>query len=268
MSWDSGTWDSTHWDEAPPSEYFQPKPKTPKKMKRQVYYPSRIGDQAKWLANFATKLPSHATELTLVAADVTAAVNDAKWGNFVLDEWISAVRAFSPSTTAAVDDALTGDPLPDPTDPINMPVFTSPAPPTGVTPQPPGLLTRLFALVALIKLKPGYTDSIGADLGIIGAEDTTDKATPKFSADVTQGSGSQTATLSFFKYGHQGVHIESRRGTGAWEFLGIDTESPYVDERPLLVATQPEVREYRMRFWDKGTPNGDWTDTVKVTVSP
>jgi hypothetical protein len=41
-----------------------------------------------------------------------------------------------------------------------------------------------------------------------------------------------------------------------------------MDERPLLVAGQPEVREYRMRFWDKGTPNGDWTDVVKVTVSP
>jgi hypothetical protein len=36
----------------------------------------------------------------------------------------------------------------------------------------------------------------------------------------------------------------------------------------LLVATQPEVREYRLRFWDKGTPNGDWCDVVKITVSP
>ena len=34
------------------------------------------------------------------------------------------------------------------------------------------------------------------------------------------------------------------------------------------VAGTPEVREYRMRFWDKGMPNGDWTDVVKVTVSP
>jgi hypothetical protein len=28
------------------------------------------------------------------------------------------------------------------------------------------------------------------------------------------------------------------------------------------------VREYRMRFWNKGTANGDWTDVAKVTVSP
>jgi len=28
-----------------------------------------------------------------------------------------------------------------------------------------------------------------------------------------------------------------------------------MDERPLLVAGTPEVREYRMRFWDKGISN-------------
>jgi hypothetical protein len=44
------------------------------------------------------------------------------------------------------------------------------------------------------------------------------------------------------------VYIESRHGAGAWEFIGIDTESPYMDERPLLLASTPEVREYRMRY--------------------
>jgi len=28
------------------------------------------------------------------------------------------------------------------------------------------------------------------------------------------------------------------------------------------------VRESRVRFWDKGTPNGDWTDVAKVTREP
>ena len=54
-------------------------------------------------------------------------------------------------------------------------------------------------------------------------------------------------------------------GDPAPGFVGIGQT---LDERPLLVPGTPEVREYRMRFWDKGTPNGDWTDVVKVTVSP
>jgi hypothetical protein len=136
--------------------------------------------------------------------------------------------------------------------------------PAGVTAAPAGALTRLFTLIAKMKLDAGYTETIGTDLGVIGQPEA-EKPTPKFSATVEQGSGCQCVRLPFAKYSHMGVHIESRRGTGAHEFLAVDTESPYMDERPLLVDGQPEIREFRMRFWDKGTPNGDWTDVVKVT---
>jgi hypothetical protein len=238
-------------------------------MKRQDYFPPRIGNQVQWLHNLAVKLPKYTSDLELEAGDVTAAVNDANWGAYVLGIWLSAVRAFAPSTTDGVDQALTGPLLTPGTTAITMPTFTAPTLPNGVTAQPPGLLTRLFALIALIKKKPGYTEAIGSDLGTEGAEDAEEKATPKFLTSLLQGDGQQSVSFTFYKYGHQGVYIESRRGpNGVWEFLAIDTESPYVDERPLLVAGQPEQREYRMRFWDKGTPNGDWTDVQKVTVSP
>ena len=84
-----------------------------------------------------------------------------------------------------------------------------------MTPQPPGLLTRLFALIALIKLKRGYTDVIGADLGIIGAEDAGSKATPKFTADVDAGERQpdRDATVSL-STAMKAVYMESRRGTG------------------------------------------------------
>lgn len=267
MTWDSGNWDSSFWDASPASSYFlsKPKSKTPKNMRRQVYYPSRIGDQVNWLDNFSVKLPIYATTLGVSAPDLAAAVNDAKWGNYLLGTWLSAVRAFSPSTTESVDAALTGEG----TDDVELPGFDAPALPAGVTAPAPGLLTRLFALIARLKLSAAMTDAIGTDLGILGPEDVDNHPTPRFSTEVVQGSGQQGVNMTFYKYSHQGVHIESRRGAGgAWEFLAIDTESPYLDDRPLLTAGQPEVREFRMRFWDKGTPNGDWTDVQKVTVSP
>ena len=59
-----------------------------------------------------------------------------------------------------------------------------------------------------------------------------------------------------------------RRNGGAWEFLAVDAEKTYIDERPLLAADAPELREYRMRFWGKGQANGDWTPVQKVTVAP
>ena len=272
MTWDAFRWDEATWDpetpSPPPLDYFHRKPK-PKSttdstsMKRQDYYPTRIAAQATWLDNYATKLASHASALGLVAAEVTASVNDARYARYVLGSWLSAVRAFTPSTTDAVDDVLTGTG----TTAMVLPVFTSPLLPEGVTPALPGTLTRIFALVAKLKLAPGYTEAIGTDLGVVGTP-SADKQMPKFLTELVQGATCQCVKITFYKYGHMGVYIESRRGsTGTWEFLAIDTESPYLDERPLATAGAPEVREYRLRFWDKGTPNGDWTPHTKLTVS-
>ena len=264
MNWDQSTWDSGFYDQQTPSDYFQPQPKPKSKMKRQDYYPSRIGDQVNWLDNYAVKLPIHGAALGVAPADITASVNDAKYANYVLGTWLTAVRNFSPSTTDAVDDVLNGVGG----SAMVLPTFTAPTLPAGVTAAIPGVLTRIFALVAKMKLASGYTEAIGTDLGIVGSE-VSEKAVPKFITEMLQGAGCQCVKQTFYKYNHMGVYIESRRGVnGVWEFLAIDTESPYIDERPLLVAGTPEVREYRMRFWDKGTPNGDWTDVVKVTVSP
>ena len=263
MTWDAGTWDSGFWDQATPSDYFHPTSKPKSKMKRQDYYPSCIGDQVNWLDNYSVKLPLYGATLGVAPADVAASVNDAKWSNYVLGTWLSAVRAFSPSTTDAVDAVLTGAG----TAAVVLPTFTAPTLPAGVSAALPGALNRIFALIAKMKLSANCTEAIGTDLGIVGAA-ATEKPLPKFSAELLQGAGCQCVRLTFSKYTHMGVYIESRRGAGAFEFLGIDTQSPYLDERPLLAPTAPEVREYRMRFWDKGTPNGDWTDVEKVTVSP
>ena len=268
MSWDIGAWDSDFWDQVTLSDYFKTQPKQKPNMKRQVYYPSRIGDQVNWLDNYSVKLPLYGTTLGVVAGDVTASVNDAKWSNYVLGTWLSAVRNFSPSTTDAVDDVLIGQGNAA----VVLPTFTAPALPAGVTAALPGTLTRIFTLIAKMKLSANYTEAIGTDLGIVGAvvgNTPGVNPVPRVLTELLQGNGAQTVKITFFKYGHMGVYIESRRGAnGVWEFLAIDTESPYLDERPLLAAGQPEVREYRLRFWDKGTPNGDWTDVTSETVSP
>ena len=39
-------------------------------------------------------------------------------------------------------------------------------------------------------------------------------------------------------------------------------------EAVLLVAGVPEVRQYRMRFYDDAAPNGDYTDVTSLNVGP
>lgn len=261
MPWDSGRWDLGRWDSAGINHH---KNKRKKRMKHQQYYPSRITAQVAWLTNFRDKLPGYATVLGFTTGQITAIVGDANWLIYVLGSWLGAVRAWSPSTTDYVKDIQMGD-----GEPV-LPVFTAPPVPAGVASVPAGALLRVFDFVQDIKEAAGYTEQIGSDLGVVGSEDAADHPTPKFLLKIEQGSSCQCVRITFYKYGHMGVYIECRRGgsSAEWEFLTIDTESPYDDARPLLVAGQPEVREYRMRYWDKGTPNGDWTAIEKITVAP
>ena len=62
--------------------------------------------------------------------------------------------------------------------------------------------------------------------------------------------------------------IYSRRAGGPWELLAIDLASPYLDARPLLVATQPETREYRLQYYEAEAPVGDFTAIASVSVAP
>jgi hypothetical protein len=244
---------------------MQPTKKGP--MRRQTYYPSRISAQIPWLENFSTKLPGYETVLSLPPAHVDACVASCNFVIYVLKDWLSAVRTFGPAATSAMDLLLSGTGP----DPVALPVFTLPPLPAGVASVPPGALNRMFDLIQVIKNSPGYTDIIGEDLGIVAPESPAPApGTPAPSAKYTivQGTANQAVKITFVKHGHQGVYIECQINNGPMDFLAIDTEAPYLDDRPLLVAGTPEVRKYRLRFWDKGTPNGDWSDIATVTVGP
>jgi len=237
-------------------------------MSAQRYYPSRSSDQIPWLANFAAKLPGYETPLSLPSAHVDACVASCKFLIYVLEMWLAEVRLFGPAATSAVDLLVSGSGP----NAVVLPTFTVPTLPTGVASVPPGALNRLFALVQIIKNSTGYTDAIGQDLGIIAAAAGTPSAAtqsaPSIKLVLVQGAANKAVNLTFLKNGHTGVWIESQRGTGAMEFLAIDTEVPYHDDRPLLVPNTPEVRTYRARYWDKGLANGDWSDTATTTVGP
>ena len=68
--------------------------------------------------------------------------------------------------------------------------------------------------------------------------------------------------------GWDAVEIETRRGTGGWELLAVCLKRKCTDARPPLVAGQPEVREYRLRYRDGDQPQEVYSDVVKVTTRP
>ncbi len=50
--------------------------------------------------------------------------------------------------------------------------------------------------------------------------------------------------------------------------LGRDNYSPYVDGLPPLEPGTSETRELQMRYFDKDTEVGEWSDVVSVVTIP
>lgn len=229
-------------------------------MRIQRYFPSRIADQVLWLQNFAGKLPQYQQALALSDEELAATVADARFVAYVLGSWLSAVRAFADATTASVEQVLYG------TGTHGLPSFTAPALPDGVPVVADGALERVFRCAKLIKYRSGFTPAIATDLGLTPSNNTPDRPQPRFSLKIERLAAGPAVQVSFFKYRHTGIWIESRRGGGEPEPLGIATSTPWLDERPLLLPGQPEMREYRLRFWDDGSPNGEWTRWEQIAV--
>jgi hypothetical protein len=231
-------------------------------MRRQFYYPVRNAARVVWLTNYAHKVGAHAAALGLDAAGTIA---DAQWLIYVLGTMQESLRSFSSAATQygyLVQNGRANGSA------FAAPVFVMPAPPSGVSAVEAGALGRIFKFVRKVKNAAGYTPAMGEDLGIIGTAAANGDAAPTVWVELVQGENGKGVQVHFLKHGHKGVIIESRRGAEEnFSFLANDTSRPFVDERPLLVPGQPEVREYRLRFWDQGEANGAWSPVLKITVS-
>jgi hypothetical protein len=65
------------------------------------------------------------------------------------------------------------------------------------------------------------------------------------------------------------VNMYSRRdGDGEFKFLARDTVPPCVDNRPLLAAGKPELREYKCVYVQNDAEIGLFSDEVVVNCAP
>lgn len=247
----------------PVPSVIEPKTKG-RKVKHNNYYPQRQGDQVVWLANFSGKLAGYATALGLTTAQVSAAVADCGWLEYVLELWLPAVRAFDKAGTEASAAAQTGKG----SGVMSLPTFTAPALPAAVTPVAPGALSRLFALVQVIKSSGKCTEAIGADLGLIGSQATPPDLSgvePVIGATV---SGNGVAV----RWGWQGqsawlssCELQVDRGDGkGFGLLAVDTTPNYVDTQPF--PTAKAVWTYRAIYRGDDMQVGHWSQPVSVAV--
>ena len=229
-------------------------------MSNQSYFPASEADRVLWFTNFVAKLPIQGPNVGLSATEITDAVADSVCYIWIVKDWNGAHQ--QKALEATTYKTLIANGIGSDIVPLPASLVFDKAPPMRI----PGVFTRISTLVQKIKLSPNYTDSIGQDLSIIGVQDNTSHLIPEFTVSTERGTDGERVKLIFTKYGHDGVYIECRRNDGSWEVLGVAMVKPWYDERPLLVANTPESREYRLRWWDKGSANGEQTPVQKVTV--
>ena len=233
-------------------------------MKHNNFYPTDRGGQILWVANFINKLPGYATLLGLTPAQVAAAVADGLWVLYLLQSWQPASRNFAVSCTNAVTEGQTGSG----NELQTLPVFAAPTLPAEVAPVKPGGLTRIFGLVTIIKDSGKCTDTIAADLGILGSSQPgPDLPTvqPVISVRI---SGNQV----FVKWGWGGytsyldsceIQVDRADGKG-FVFLTVDTTPGYTDTQPFPAAHT--VWTYRAIYHVGDSQVGVWSQSVSIAV--
>lgn len=184
-------------------------------MPKDYYLPDADPELDEWADNYDTKLPTVAGSVGVspgTLGDVSAAVSTFKDSLNILNNKKAEQKAATEDKNAAKK----------------------------------ALRDLVIPLNSDIKTDSGYTPAIGDTLGIIGTDDAFDPDAhqPELTAEAFPGH----VKLEFTKDPTDGVNLYTRlQGQPTWTYLARDTNSPYIDNRPLATPGQPEQREYHAR---------------------
>jgi len=227
-------------------------------MRNPDWYPFKLSVLVPWYSNFSAQAAAAGTTYGLTAAQVAQIALDAS-NVATLIAFGSAVEAFRQAASAWKKAMLTGGPtqtLPPPP--------AAPSVPSLSLSSLPGIEARTRQYAAIIRASPLYTPQVGERFGIVAAASggyDTPTLSPK---SLTQ----SRVEVSLFKAGYQVLAIDSRRGGGAWEMIGVSMTAKYVDDRPPLVNGAPEVREYRAQGMLRNARVGAISPVVSAVTVP
>lgn len=221
------------------------------------YLPTSDQDRKVWLDNFRLKLATHAATVGVSPATVTSVTDDANMWNYILGE----VATFTAEKEERVEykNLLRGGNE-------NNPMPAAPGLPPAVVAPPvvkAGIFTRISKLVQVIKNHPAYTDSIGTDLGIIGADQLHDPDTLK--PLLTGAQLAEGVKVGWHKRFADSIDIYVDRGAG-FIFLANDTHPPYIDTVEVTAGAGAVIWKYKAVYRIADAPVGQFSDPIEVTV--
>ena len=220
---------------------------------------------AKQMINFRDNAPRELAALGLLATDddIVQQALDATRFRAVVD-FTATIHAAAKSWTAEKNFERDGGSLAPASQTVPELPDDFPAP------VPPGILSRFRSLAQRIKGLHTYTAAIGQALGIEGPTAAATAALAGNAQPVAQGRAlvSGGAEIKSTKGVAEAVDVYSQReGDAAPVHLARVAHLPYVDARPLLVANQPETREYYTVFVRHDRQYGQASAVIKVVLT-
>lgn len=225
-------------------------------MSKTAYLPKSDKDKVTWLNNFASKFSTIAIPFGFTAADVTTVNNYAAMFSYLINsvESLTTSKAKYVTHKNLIRNGAIGSS-------VGVPpaVPTLPAMPTAV---PAGIFPMIAQIVQRIKNNTSlYTEAIGKDLGIVGADQIIDPTTMKPLLTLVQKGGQ--VEVQWVKGHADSIRIEVDRDGKGFQFLTIDTVPNYTDTTPMAAAG---TWKYKAMYEIADELVGQWSDVVSTAV--
>jgi hypothetical protein len=244
-------------------------------MSKSKYMPRPYKDRVVWFMNFNAVFATVATTLGFTAAEIAAVNADYLAAKYIMD-MLEMFKAEMLERTSFKDILFDGDPGVVLTE---MPV--GPVLPVAPEVVQPGIFSRVSKVVQRIKNHPGYNNSIGRNLGIIGPEKNVDLLTIKPVIGL-KAVTSNSVIIDFNKGEMEGVVVfsgspvvvapeENTNQTPGneseaeinWTEIARVIHAPFVDNR-VNTLNKPETRYYKMQYLKHDKVVGQESDIIRV----
>jgi hypothetical protein len=227
------------------------------------WFPTNLPARALWMLNFATQFALVATSLGFIAADITSVEDDNRVFQFLADIF-NQLKAYEEAVRQYRIQITEND--------IGKPTPQFPAPPKFTLPVvvPTGIFERLDRLRTKIMAADGYTDEIGALLGILPTQtERPPESELKPVVTVTPKFSDYKYTVHATRMGKPGYKVQLRRmDSDKWTDVAQSQTADIELQATPTVAGQPESVQIQVLLMENNQVVGQPSDAVYVTLNP
>jgi len=229
-------------------------------MARKYWWSRALADQLLLVQNFNAKIGLYQAALGWTTPQVAAA--ESVCGFFIAAlNYADQARATMQAVTGWREEVFYGEPKGAlaPT----APPFTEPPSLTFTR----GVVTQFLQLREQIVANPGYTESMGEDLGIVGAEIGPEPEVDVMPNLKTAAGSSYSVNLSGSMQGFDAMRVEYAREGEPFAPVAFFTNMPNSFTVTPQTPGDPEKGRIRAVFIKKSVEYGNWSPDYPVTIS-